>query len=228
MTLKFWCQMPTINSQTVVVFDLDDTLYAERTFQASGYRQIATQLSRLFHVNAHAAFNEVMASDSPDHLGLLLEKLALPQQLKSSLLDLYRTHTPDICLLPGAAALWQWLRQQGCAIAVITDGRSFTQRMKLAQLALPDQPDLVLVSEEIGVQKPDQRAFIAVEQMFPNKQYLYIADNPKKDFIAPRQRGWRSIGVRHLTVRVHPCADVAADLQPDVWVDSISEVKDKL
>lgn len=220
--------MLSINSQTVVAFDLDDTLYPERAFQMSGYRQIVEQIRLLFNVDAQAALDKVIASGVHDHIGEMLKALGLPPQLKNSLLDLYRTHRPTIDLFPGAAELWQLLRAQQCHIAVITDGRSYTQRMKLQSLALPDLPDLIVVSEEIGQQKPSHTAFIAVEQMFPDKQYLYIGDNPKKDFIAPRQRGWRSIGVRHLPVRVHPCEDVAADLLPDVWVDTISEVKHKL
>lgn len=220
--------MSNINDQTVVVFDLDDTLYAERTFQASGYRQIVSKVTELFGVDAQSVLAEVIALGHDEHIGLMLEKLGLPIQLKSSLLDIYRTHTPDICLFPGVAELWSWLRARGCSIAIITDGRSYTQRMKLRQLELPDQPDLVVVSDEIGAQKPSHAAFIAVERLFPNKLYIYIADNPKKDFIAPRQRGWRSIGVRHLTARIHPYVEVEPDLQPDVWVDTISEVKDKL
>ncbi len=220
--------MLNINNQTVVVFDLDDTLYSERSFQLSGYQQITEHISFLFNVDARPVLDAVIASDQRDHIGEMLKVLGLPPELKGSLLDLYRTHRPEIHLFPGAADLWRLLRGLGCSIAVITDGRSYTQRMKLRSLALPDQPDLILVSEEIGQQKPSHQAFIAVEQMFPDRHYLYIADNPKKDFIAPRQRGWRSIGVKHLAVRVHPIESVAADLQPDVWVDTISEVKHKL
>jgi putative hydrolase of the HAD superfamily len=46
--------------------------------------------------------------------------------------------------------------------------------------------------------KPHPKAFLDVEKHFGRsvQQYIYVADNPTKDFQAPKSLGWTTIRVR--------------------------------
>jgi putative hydrolase of the HAD superfamily len=47
-----------------------------------------------------------------------------------------------------------------------------------------------------GYGKPHPRAYRYVEQCTPADIYVYIADNPEKDFEAPAHLGWKTVRVR--------------------------------
>ena len=51
----------------------------------------------------------------------------------------------------------------------------------------------MLVSEEHGYEKPDKYAYEMVEAFFPQCEYVYVGDNPEKDFLAPNKLGWNTI-----------------------------------
>ena len=51
----------------------------------------------------------------------------------------------------------------------------------------------------IGYRKPHPRAFRDIMdhyQTLPPSRFAYIADNPHKDFLAPKQLGWWTIRMR--------------------------------
>jgi HAD superfamily hydrolase (TIGR01549 family) len=68
-------------------------------------------------------------------------------------------------------------------LGLITNGPSQTQRPKIERFRLADYLDLLIVSEEVGVAKPDPKIFqIALEQLglAPN-QALYVGDSLEFD-----------------------------------------------
>ena len=55
------------------------------------------------------------------------------------------------------------------------------------------------------------------------KKIVYIADNPKKDFIAPKQLGWNSIGILNENTRIHPLTNNYIQAA-DIWLDELKEI----
>ena len=108
----------------------------------------------------------------------------------------------------------------------MTDGRSITQRLKLRALGLGDIP--AYVSEEYGgADKPDPTRFLAIVNDFPADHYVYVADNPGKDFFAPNDLGWLTIGVRHNGRGIHPQDTSPGGAGgPDVWVDGVERLRE--
>ena len=87
-------------------------------------------------------------------------KLAgLSSATRESLLWEYRLHTPDIRLSMEVREASQAIRAASRAMAVLTDGRSVTQRLKLEVLGLEDWP--VLISESYDAFKLPQIRFRA-------------------------------------------------------------------
>ena len=112
---------------------------------------------------------------------------------KEKLIEIYRNHFPDLSLNKGVIDLFEEIKKRGGRIALITDGRSVTQRNKIKALKIEKYFDYISISEEIGYEKPLSVPFKKVENIFKSKDYVYIADNIKKDFIMPNELGWNSI-----------------------------------
>lgn len=186
-----------------VVFDVDDTLYLERDYARSGFRAVGRWVHRHlgpddFDERAWEAFrsgrrrtifNEVLAE-----LGIEAEP-----GLVRRLVDVYRTHRPDIALLEDARACLDWL--QGRAVLwVVTGGPPASQHNKVEALGLTAWVSGVVYSGELGpgLDKPHPRAFERVEEgaHISGSRCVYVADNPEKDFKGPKSLKWRTVRVR--------------------------------
>jgi len=184
-----------------VVFDLDDTLYAERDYVRGGYRAAAKHLREA--LGRDEAFEDWLwqrfqagrtsgAFDAlNEHFGLGMDAAAI-----ASLVGVYRNHSPDISPRPGAVEVLRRLRRR-CRLGLLSDGFLPAQRLKLDALGLAPMFDAVVMTEEMGRQcwKPAPDGFEAVRAMLgpPGQACAYVADNPAKDFIAPNRLGWRSV-----------------------------------
>jgi putative hydrolase of the HAD superfamily len=117
------------------------------------------------------------------------------------MVDVYRRHRPVLELLPDARVALEWSKRVGVKSALITDGYAAVQRNKLAALGLHDQIDCCVVSDEIGgtqFWKPHVAPFLKVmdELKAAPDGFAYVADNPRKDFLAPRKLRWRTVRIR--------------------------------
>ena len=188
-----------VNSKTVIVFDLDDTLYNEITYLQSAYREIARKLDdknwRLLYTQMFSLYR---CKEN------VFEFLAKNHKIDiAELIKLYRHHQPTIKLFPGVLTKFEDIKSLGGNLGLITDGRSKTQRAKLKALKIEEYFDCVIISEELGSEKPSANNYLAIEEKFPNHKYCYIADNFKKDFVAPNKLGWLSIGVQDNGLNIH-------------------------
>jgi putative hydrolase of the HAD superfamily len=180
----------------VIVFDLDDTLYKEIDYLKSAYHEIADWFRD--HYGIYGLWGEMLRyyGEKKDVFQEIIDFYKRPVD-KVFLLEMYRAHQPDIQLDDDTRfALDDLKNNEGYEIAIITDGRSLTQRNKAQALGLyqylGDETDM-LVSEEHGHGKPDRYAYEMVEAFFPQCEYVYVGDNPEKDFLAPNRMGWNTI-----------------------------------
>lgn len=223
---RCWCAVSAEFSAAslVVVLDLDDTLYPEADYQLSGFRAVCDWLEPLYGHLLWSEVEQLLAQGECDVLGALCRTLGLPDAVKQSLLWVYRLHAPDIQLAAGVHAAVLEFQRRCRGVAVLTDGRSVTQRLKLRALGLAHLP--VYISEEHGDEKPAPQRFELVMRDMPAAQYVYIGDNPVKDFLAPNRLGWMTVGVRGGARNVHRqlVAGLTAEHQPSAWVDSLEAV----
>lgn len=212
---------------TVFVFDLDDTLYSERTYESSGI----------------LAVWELIKNKKPQvHESLLIDNLLqnrdkwIEQMLQfesndsiynhESLLNYYRNHFPNIKLYEDSVALLTFLVENDAKLAMITDGRSVSQRQKLRALKIEHIFDPVCISEETNCHKPLPGNYELLEQIYPGYQFIYIGDNPKKDFITPNRRGWFTYGLRDRGFNVHSqqVPNITIEYYPKIWINSLTEI----
>ena len=211
----------------VVVFDLDDTLFRERDFCRSGfhflcdpnaYRAIDTddypsqdQLASL-----EKRMDEALSKrENPfSHFDSFFSPIALNKGSAWDLqrhIDAYRSHLPSrLNFAGGVEDTLIRLAAQGIKMALITDGRSKTQRNKIKALGLDRflAPELILISEETGCDKHSKDMFATVVRYFPEARcFYYVGDNPEKDFYWPNLLGWTSIQAPYHPDNVHPASD---------------------
>jgi putative hydrolase of the HAD superfamily len=206
-----------------VVFDLDDTLFAEEDYVRSGVAAVLQALR-----DHHSISIDPLGLPREQPLSAILAAAGGGPPTMDELLSIYRGHSPVIALAAGASELIAACRRHGDAVCILTDGRSSSQRLKVEALGVDH--DGLFISEEIGATKPDEAGFRAVEQAWPSQEYVYIADNPTKDFIAPNRLGWRTFGLRLRPAHVHQWtdADIPGNGAPGHWVDDFCQIMDEL
>ncbi|MBX2997202.1 MAG: HAD family hydrolase [Caldilineaceae bacterium] len=211
-------------SDLVVVFDLDDTLYKEIDYVQSGITAVAAMLKSLYHEDLTSVLINARISGVTDIWQLACEKLHLPKETKESLLWFYRLHAPDITLDEKVLATLNYLQDTGATLAILSDGRSVTQRLKLTALGLSHIP--AFISEEYSSVKPDPQRFIAISKHWPGRRYVYVGDNPDKDFYAPNAlKNWVTIGLRSDGRNIHQQNDIGFhESLPHIWIDDIAEL----
>lgn len=173
-----------------VIFDLDDTLYSEKDYVRSGYKAVCDYLG----VGCEEKLWSFFEAGKPAIDGLLKELKR--ENEKTEVLEVYRSHKPDIQLYPGVIEMIEELRIKRIKVGIITDGRPEGQRNKIEALGL--NVDDVIITDELGgaqFRKPCDIAFRIMQNRWrlPASEIIYVADNPAKDFQAPQQLGMKNI-----------------------------------
>ena len=177
-----------------VLFDLDDTLYKEQDYLQSAYREIAVMVESRCVLSQRV--NDQMIrwwQNGENVFQQLIDAYELDLTV-GDLLTIYRSHVPAICLDEATKSLLDRLHRNS-VLGVITDGRNLTQWHKVEALGLTtymDEQD-ILISEDIGYEKPSDEPFRQFMERYGSCSYYYIGDNPAKDFEAPNRLGWTTI-----------------------------------
>lgn len=218
----------------LAAFDLDDTLYAERDFVRSAWREIARKAADSYRNTDYADCLAAMWTAQNPFDGLISHLLArgnrdLPSA--GELVEMYRSHRPaELPFKPGAEQMLDELHRRGARIALITDGRVRTQMAKVQALGLERfvDPSDIIISEAAGHDKTSPHNFERLQLAHPEcRRMAYVGDNPAKDFVNPRRLGWTTIALLdHTGTNVHPqdFESVPEAYRPDYRVDSLSEV----
>ena len=119
----------------------------------------------------------------------------------------------------------RWLRAQGCRLALLTNGGSQGQRVKIDRFDLAPLFDAILIEGEVGFGKPDPRIYtkaLAALDASPTEAWM-VGDNLEWDVAGPQREGiagiWidargRGVPASH-AVRPHRIIGRLADLRDD-------------
>lgn len=177
-------KMLNAKCQPMIVFDLDDTLYKERDYVASGRRAVAR------YIDEHGLDADVDGVWTPE------------------MLQAYRTHTPRLRLDADTRSTLAALKKAGVTMGIITDGRVVSQSAKYEALGLSEfvHPADLLICSHPNADKTTSRPFIEMASAHTGEPYfVYVGDNPAKDFEQPNRLGWLTVMLRdHDGVNIHP------------------------
>ena len=185
-----------VEGLNAVVFDMDDTLYGEKEYVRSGYRQIAEILPQV--QNAEEKLWKFFEAKKPAIDELLRTEGIDSEEIKQECVRTYRFQKPEIHLYEGVKVMIQELKRKGIKIGLITDGRPEGQRAKIEALRLEELVDEIIVTDEFGgaeFRKPNPLAFETMKERLDvsYSEMCYVGDNINKDFIAPQKLGIRAI-----------------------------------
>jgi putative hydrolase of the HAD superfamily len=215
-----------IPPRKALVFDLDDTLYLERDYAFSGFDHIEEVFSFSgFGVQARELFMQGVRGSIFD--GVLARQGITPEQgLVSRMVNSFREHAPSITLLPDAAWAIAWANRS-FSVGLITDGYLVSQEAKVEALGLRECMDAVVLSDTWGRAgwKPSARPYEEVERRLTvtGCDCVYVGDNPRKDFVTARLRGWASVRVRREDGE-HCDVEVPEEYEADYSISNLYEL----
>lgn len=219
-------------SRLRVVFDLDDTLYPERQFALCGFKAcgewvkaqfgvdgVGEEMTRLLDTGMLGKlFKTVLETHVPDHR---------PEHLVA-LREAYRGAPAELMLFDDAHWALEHYAAKG-PLALITDGTHTVQRKKVVALAIEPRFREIIYTDALGEDrayfKPHPKAFERVAAAIgePGDRFVYVGDNPFKDFVAPNAMGWTTVQV----VRdggIHDAARIAEGGAAQHQVKSLQEL----
>jgi len=169
-----------------------------------------------------AVFKMSLALKHPDHSDEDLEAIR----------SIYRDHDPEINLFEDS----RWaLEHYGAqtTLGLITDGNAATQSSKIRALEIGHHFDEMVLTGSLGkpreYHKPHPLSYELIEQKIgtDGDHYVYVGDNPAKDFVVPNARGWTSIQIlREQTI--HDQSAVVDGGEPQHRIHSLRELPEIL
>lgn len=186
----------------ILVFDLDDTLYPEKTFVDSGFKAVANFLSLNFELNADQIFIEMTRILSGNGRGLIFDQLLknnniFSKSLVKRCISIYRYHNSDITLYADASYFLK--NYENDSIYLVTDGNKLVQDKKIKALGLQKYFKKIFITHRYGLRnaKPSTYCFDMIRKIENTnwENIAYIGDNPNKDFISLNPLGVCTIRV---------------------------------
>lgn len=126
---------------------------------------------------------------------------------EKEMIEIYRSHRPNIKLPGDSLSILEHLKQLHKRLDsrvwtfIITDGDKARQANKLKALGLGSLVNGWIINHLPGTAKPSFDSFLTVQHRFRHSglepfEFVYIGDNPEKDFFAPAQLGWYTIRIK--------------------------------
>ena len=187
---------------SAILFDLDDTLFSLRGCEAQALRRtldhagLLTAMPARFIESYATISSRYWSARSNDHtttytredvVELSWRDFLSAQDLDASRsAELAQRFWMEFCrshaLNPGAEAVLQRLSSR-YRLGMITNGYSDSQRGRLEAAGMQDLFDPLLISEEVGVAKPDVRIFeMALTKLaLDPEEVLYVGDSISHD-----------------------------------------------
>jgi putative hydrolase of the HAD superfamily len=216
-----------------IVFDMDDTLYAEQDFVLSGFQAVADWAAINLGISAARGYTTLAdlyhqgIRNNTFNQWLTIHQVENPEVV-TKLLAVYREHSPRIKPFAESIELLQLLATKPYQIGLVSDGYLSVQQRKWAALGLDAFFDAVVFSDSLGRAnwKPSTAPFkLVLDRLNIAPEFsVYIGDNPRKDFFGARQLGMRTIQVKRAASEYGDLPPPALDYAADLTIDSLAQV----
>ena len=225
---------------TTVIFDLDDTLYDEVDYCKSGFKAVAEFLANLPQAPPderifNCLWKQFTAGNRTKTFNTALDELgiAYDDSRIAELIKVYRDHVPKITLPAESRNVLRQLSEK-FTLALLTDGFLPAQKLKVQALRIKKYFKCIIYTEQLGRQfwKPSPAGF---EKLMHDlnavpQNIVYVADNEKKDFIAPNKLGFTTIQIlRPARLHTSVCGQSGAAAQHTIrQISQLSGLLEKL
>lgn len=98
-------------------------------------------------------------------------------------------------LMDGAIEILDALKAKGIKLGLITNGDIYAQNSKIDQVNIRSYFDAIIISDEVGMKKPDKRIFeLALNELKSNQENtIFVGDQPINDIAGAEAAGIRGI-----------------------------------
>ncbi|MFS0726623.1 HAD family hydrolase [Paenibacillus sp. 1P07SE] len=212
-----------------VLFDLDNTLLDRTsTFRSFTERFAETYFDHLTDTTELCHLIIERDEDGYKDKYVLFDELLeeLPWQSRpaaSELMAFYMKEYVDCAvLMEEARETLERIRTSGYKTGLITNGRNEVQHGKIDRMGIREAFDVILVSEEAGIKKPDPKIFeMAVGRLGVRPQAcLFVGDHPVNDIEAAA-----SLGMRTVWMQVNQPWREGLSATPDHTISRLSELR---
>tara|TARA_R100000789_G_scaffold7097_1_gene11421 strand:+ start:7182 stop:7790 length:609 start_codon:yes stop_codon:yes gene_type:complete len=133
----------------------------------------------------------------PEALGAEVDPRVLFEVMERVLIE-----TGSIVLRPGMADIWTTLRREGLRLALCSNLAS--DYVTALRNALPDSPDVEVLSCKVGAIKPEPAIYAAVLDglQIEAGRVLFVGDTPRADFEGPHAVGMKAMHVDELVAAI--------------------------
>ena len=190
-----------------VLFDLDGTLLdRDRSLAQFIDAQYDRLIEHLRHIPKTHYTGRFIKLDSRGHVWkdkvyqTLVKEFAISGITWQALLEDYMTQFQLHCIpFDGLIPTLSKLKQEKYLLGIVTNGRTEFQRRSIKGLQIKNYLDVVLVSEEEQVRKPELEIFKrAVDRLGVSKaESVFVGDNPKADVAGAKKAGMKAIWKRN-------------------------------
>ncbi|MFC8734005.1 HAD family hydrolase [Luteimicrobium sp. NPDC057192] len=185
------------------LLDLDNTLAGRTDAFASWAESAIAEAGASPDVLAEILEVDQDGHGSKEALGrLLVDRLGWDDDVPGAITRFRAGIIDRVRLYDGVPELLEELRGAGHRVAVVTNGTSAQQRAKVARCGLEERVDVIVVSDEEGVAKPDPRLLeIALERLgatgADRDRVWMVGDAAHADVLAGRAAGVRTAWISH-------------------------------
>lgn len=119
-------------------------------------------------------------------------------------------------MIPGAIELLNHLQSKGYRIGILSNGFKEVQYRKIKTAEIEGYIDCIVLSDDIGINKPDRRIYdYALSKVGGNaERTIMIGDNPATDIDGAIRAGWHAIHFnRNGMSTPHPTATIVSSLK---------------
>ena len=217
-------------------FDLDDTLYPERSYALSGFAAVAEWAEARLEIPREEGLAELGGYFEAGMRGRTFNRWLADHGLPADpwvgeMVYRYRQHTPNIAPFAEVIEVLESLRRNW-RLAILTQGYAPGQWHKLEALKLEDYFETILVlgEDEREQWKPNRAAFerLLTELNLDGGQVAYVGDNPDKDFYGARQLGMATVRVRRAGGEHARKEPIDASHAPDMEVGDLTGIRKAL
>lgn len=191
-----------------VFFDFDDTLQSRK----GAYRLYCEDFLTKYFPGISKQEREKKLDEMEEHVdgGYKDREVYFPEMIAlwhwenhPPLEELYDSFNNDfgkhVVLLDGAVDVLKKLKEKGYILGAVTNGVSSLQNTKLDTAGIRELFDVVVVSGDIGIYKPDRRIFdeAARRAGVENEKVLFVGDHPINDIKGALGAGMKAIRMNY-------------------------------
>jgi putative hydrolase of the HAD superfamily len=222
-----------LSPRRAVIFDLDDTLYAERSFAFSGFATVDRFLYDNYGIHLYDRFVEAYRAGIRSDLFrqcLSAQFPCLSDVLLRQVTHIFWSHDPRIVLHQDACIALSLLAARGVKTGIVTTGNGAIQRRKIERLRLTEYVNAVIHDDDLfgphvpGQPGEDAFMLIALNLDIESQEMLFVGDNPLTDFALPRRLGIPTIRIRRRGGEYFDREPATPAATPDYTIASLEEL----